>query len=120
VRGLSRAYTLFELDGYFVVDSHITILRTNPQKAVSRYVLYCLAAIGFKNIEALAQGQSGQIELSLPIIGNIKIPLPPLSEQRKIVAKIEHLEAEITALQTATFSPQKNAVLEKYLAATVR
>ncbi|MDR3182380.1 MAG: restriction endonuclease subunit S [Planctomycetaceae bacterium] len=61
-------------------------------------------------------------EISKTEIGNDKIPLPPLSEQRKIVAKIEHLEAEITALQTqtATFSPQKNAVLEKYLAATAR
>lgn len=57
-----------------------------------KYVSDVLCSIGFKEIEALAQGQSGQVELSLGIIGNIKIPLPPKDLQAKIVSEIEKIE----------------------------
>jgi type I restriction enzyme M protein len=47
----------------------------------------------------------------------IKIPLPPLSEQQKIVAKIEKIETQIAELelQLAAVSNQKEVVLKKYL-----
>ncbi len=90
--GTAGRVTLFNLDGIFVVDSHITILRTDTQKVIPAFVLYSLGYIGFKNIEALAMGQSGQIELTLSTIENIRIPLPPLDIQEKIVAEIEILE----------------------------
>ena len=47
----------------------------------------------------------------------IKIPLPPLSEQQKIVSEIEKIEAKIKALETeiSEIHKQKEAVLKKYL-----
>lgn len=65
----------------------------------------------------MATGQSGQIELSLGIIGNIKIPLPPLSEQQKIVAEIEKIEVDINSLESelVAIPAQKEAILKKYL-----
>jgi type I restriction enzyme M protein len=60
--------------------------------ALPKYVLYALAKIGFKNIEMMANGQSGQIELPIETISSIKIPLPPLDVQQKIVAEIEEIE----------------------------
>ncbi|WP_445734133.1 restriction endonuclease subunit S [Mariniflexile sp.] len=47
----------------------------------------------------------------------IKIPLPPLSEQQKIVSEIEKIEAKIKVLETeiAAIPKQKEAVLKKYL-----
>jgi type I restriction enzyme M protein len=116
--GTAGRVTLFNLDGDFVVDSHITILRVNTNVVNPTFVLYVLAEnIGFKNIEAMAQGQSGQIELSLSIIQNIKIPLPPLAEQQKIVAEIENLEGEIQNLQEVLEQTdgQKELVLNNYL-----
>jgi type I restriction enzyme M protein len=108
--GTAGRVTLFNLDGAFVVDSHITILRINQEKALPVFVLYFLAyGIGFKNIEAMAQGQSGQIELSLPIIENIKFPFLPLQEQQKIVSKIIDIETTIQNLQN-----QLEQVLLKY------
>lgn len=89
--GTAGRVTLFNLDGKYVVDSHITILRPDIEKVLPEYVLQCLAAIGFKNIETLALGQSGQIELPIVTIQNIKIPLPPKVVQRKIVSGIEKL-----------------------------
>ncbi len=115
--GTAGRVTQFNLEGDFVVDSHITILRLDPKKALSDYVLYSLAGIGFKTIESMATGQSGQIELSLTIIQNIKIPLPPLSKQQRIVAEIETIEEKIQELeQELTEIPvKKEAILKKYL-----
>ena len=90
--GTAGRVTLFDLDGDFVVDSHITILRPDTKKALPDFVLQCLALIGFKNIESMAFGQSGQIELTLSTIENIKIPLPPIKIQKKIVSEINSIE----------------------------
>ncbi|PWA04569.1 N-6 DNA methylase [Flavobacterium psychrotolerans] len=115
--GTAGRITLFNLEGVFVVDSHITILRPNKEIVLPDFVLQSLAKIGFKNIEAMAMGQSGQIELTIPTIQNIKIPLPPISEQQKIVSKIEKIEAKITALkiEIASIPKEKEVVLKKYL-----
>lgn len=47
----------------------------------------------------------------------IRIPLPPLSEQQKIVSEIEKIEAKIKVLETeiAEIPKQKEAILKKYL-----
>ncbi len=47
----------------------------------------------------------------------IKIPLPPLSEQKKIVSDIEKIEEEIKILETqiAEIPKQKEEILKKYL-----
>ena len=115
--GTAWRVTQFCLDGEFVVDTHITILRLDNSKALSDYVLYSLANIGFKNIEAMATGQSGQIELSIGTIWNIKISLPPLAEQQRIVTEIEQIETEIGTLESelASIPVQKEAILKKYL-----
>ncbi len=115
--GTAGRVTLFDLEGYFVVDSHISILRLNKEKALPEYVLYSLAEIGFKEIEAMATGQSGQIELSLPTIQNIRFSLPILTEQQKIVTEIKKIEAQIEKLEKELSEvPQKKAsILKKYL-----
>ncbi len=115
--GTAGRVTLFDLDGEFVVDSHITIVRLNQDMVVPKYVLYALANIGFKNIEAMATGQSGQIELGLPTVNEIKIPLPPIEKQREIVAEIEKIESEMQTLENeiADAETQKMNILEKYL-----
>ncbi len=115
--GTAGRVTLFDLDGDFVVDSHITIVRIDNSKATPKYIMYALANIGFKNIEAMANGQSGQIELTLPTIKSIRVPLPPLDKQKEIVAEIETIEMEIKNIQDEIkqLSEQKKAILEKYL-----
>jgi type I restriction enzyme M protein len=90
-KGTAGRVTLFELAGNFVADSHITILRPNP-KLLPRFGLYSLERMGFKTIEALAQGASGQIELTLDTIGQIQIPLPPLAIQQQIVTECEAVD----------------------------
>lgn len=115
--GTAGRVTLFDLDGDFVVDSHITIVRLKQEKVVPKYVLYALANIGFKNIEAMATGQSGQIELALPTVNAIKIPLPPFEKQKEIADQIIAIEKEMQKLQAeiASAEERKQAVLDKYL-----
>jgi restriction endonuclease S subunit len=76
--------------------------------------------IGFKNLESLALGQSGQIEISFETIASFKIPFPPLDIQQKIVAEIEVLEQkeekakkEIEALKIDIFEKVDNNI-QKY------
>lgn len=115
--GTAGRVTLFDLDGDFVVDSHITIVRLNQEKVLPKYVLYALANIGFKNIEAMATGQSGQIELTLPTVNSIRIPLPDINTQKDIVSEIEKIEREMNRLEReiSEMEDQKNKILENHL-----
>lgn len=92
-------------------------MRLDKLKALQKYVLYSLANIGFKNIEKMATGQSGQIELSLSIINDIKIPLPSIEEQQIIVKEIEVAENQITELEEkiVSINGKKQEILKKYL-----
>ena len=89
-----------------------------PRRGVdSHYVLLAMRSPYFRScvLDTAAQG-------TLPIISKgkwerLKIPLPPLAEQRRIVAKVDELMAVLDALQ-ATLSTARN-VSEKLLAATV-
>ena len=110
--------TLFDLNGEYVVDSHITILRIDTEKAIPKYVMYSLANYGFKNIEKLATGQSGQIELSYDAINNITISLPiDITIQKEIVAKMQNIENKITELkkEKKDLLEKKNAILDEYI-----
>jgi restriction endonuclease S subunit len=115
--GTAGRVTLFDLDGDFVVDSHITIVRLDTVKVLPKYVMYAFANIGFKTIESMANGQSGQIELPLETINNIAIPLPSISRQQEIVDEIERVETEIKDIQVklTELKTAKNEVLQKYL-----
>ena len=94
--GTAGRVTYFGENGDFVVDSHITIFRPNQDLILPKYALCALGLIGFDNIENMALGQSGQIELSLDIIGNIKIPVPPIDVQKQIVEEIDKVDKSVS------------------------
>ena len=70
-------------------DSHVTTIRVN-NITFYYYVYYCL-----KNLQSFFEksgdGSTKQKELKPDIIRKVLIPLPPLAEQKRIVAKIEEL-----------------------------
>ena len=82
-------YELSEYE-YVVVDSHVTIVRVigiNPN-----YLLkFLMSPIIQKNLEANASGTTNQIELNTSMVKNQLIPIAPLTEQKRIVAKIDQL-----------------------------
>lgn len=72
-----------------VPDSHVTIIRS-LKNIYSRYVYYVLK-VAQPIFEKQGEGSTNQKELRPATIKNHLIPLPPLAEQKRIVAKIEEL-----------------------------
>jgi len=109
-KGTAGRVTYFDQPGDFVVDSHIAIFRCNA-KALPKFVLYSLERIGFKALESLAQGSSGQIELSIETIGQIKIPLPPLEIQTEVIRACEEIEKATDAAEKTIVGAQREVDL---------
>ncbi len=78
--------------------------------------LYHILKHESKNIESLGAGAT-YLEISKTQISAYKIPLPPLSEQQRIVTEIEQIDVEISVLESelANIPAQKEAILKKYL-----
>ena len=92
--GTAGRVTMFDFEGDYAADNHITIFRPKDE-VLSGYVLFVLGiGIGFKTLEQMANGASGQIELSLETIRNIKIPLPPMSIQQQVVIECERINED--------------------------
>jgi len=108
-KGTAGRVTYFDLQGTFVVDSHVSILRPN-NLLNPKFGLYSLSRIGFKALESLADGASGQIELTLATIGDIQIPLPPLDIQQQIVSECEAVDSETTTAQTIITTGQQEII----------
>ena len=81
------------------MQRHIGILR--PSKHIDRYYLaYALATnLVFQQATSIATGIA---QKTVPLAGlrRIKIPLPPLAEQRRIVAKVDQLMTLVDQLGT--------------------
>ncbi|HBF3877917.1 TPA: N-6 DNA methylase [Clostridioides difficile] len=97
--GTAGRVTLFNLDGNYVADSHITIIRLNKKLVNTKYIMYSLAHFGFKNIENIARGQSGQIELTYDMIDSLEVSYPQIEIQNKIVNQIEALEEQMASIE---------------------
>ena len=70
-----------------------------------------------KEAEAKTTGASGHRRVPISFYENIKIPVPPISEQQKIVEEIAILEAQIATAQNIIENApaQKAAILKKWL-----
>ncbi len=91
---LGRVAQFLKLDRPATVDSHITIVRPTPDLVFPEYLGYVLK--GRQNeIELLAEGSTGQTELSKLKLANLSIDLPPLDQQKKIANILGSLDEKI-------------------------
>jgi type I restriction enzyme S subunit len=73
------------------VSSHLATIAADATKTEPRFLLYYLSTV---RAQDLIQDQSYP-SLKLPEIGRIEIPLPPLAEQKRIVAMLDEAFAGI-------------------------
>ena len=78
--------------GVAVADSHVTVIRALKKLVLPKYLYYYFSSNTVQSvIEDKADGSTKQKELSTTTIKSYILPLPPLAEQQRIVAKIEVL-----------------------------
>jgi type I restriction enzyme S subunit len=82
------------VNGPVLIDTHISIVRC--ANCLPEYVSRFLSTLhAQKIISDLNVGSTNQLELPRSAIAELQIPLPPMSEQRRIAARIDELFAEI-------------------------
>ena len=106
-----------ELDGKSLTENAGKIMLEDYNPVTQKYLLEILQTDDVKKQIEERTNAVGVPKLALKRIETIKIPLPPLEEQQKIVAKIEKIEQQIAELETQlnAIPSQKEAVLKKYL-----
>jgi type I restriction enzyme S subunit len=103
-------------------QNHLIKFRSN-NKSNGTFVLYfLLSSQGRKQIEEASKSTSGLYTLSLSKVSNLKIPLPPLPEQKEIVRRVEKLLANVDKLEAAykQYSQKLNTLNQSILAKAFR
>jgi len=91
---LGRVSQIYGLKEKATIDSHVTLVRADAKKIDPTFLGY---AIKYKqsDIENLAEGSTGQTELSRDRLREISIPFPTLPEQHAIADVLSALDDKI-------------------------
>jgi type I restriction enzyme, S subunit len=109
-----------------VADSHVTVIR--PSNMDSNFIWSYIAAPGIqRRIEpthenSLVSGTTDQVELNTTTVAYLAMPVPPLPEQQRIVAKVDELMALCDQLKASLNNAQSiqthlaDAIVEQAMA----
>jgi len=82
--------------------SYLIRARPDPSRLDSRWAALALSAPPLRAvIESRAATTAGQYNLNLASLRSLEVPLPPLADQRRLVADIERVESVIEAMSEA-------------------
>lgn len=107
-----------------VADSHVTVLRSGEN-----ILLFLKAFLSSPSIQErmspeaekpLVSGTTNQVELNTTAVKALVVPLPPLAEQHRIVAKVDELMALCDQLETQhSDAAEAHEKLVKHLLSTL-
>ena len=107
-----------------VADSHVTVIR--PLKLSSNFLWCYVAAPGIQlrinpeHEKSLVTGTTKQVELNNSSVISLAVPIPPLAEQHRIVAKVDELMALCDQLEQQQIeSSDTHQILVETLLATL-
>jgi type I restriction enzyme, S subunit len=102
------------ISGKSWVNNHAHVLRAVEDVSTNRFLLYALNATDYRE----AVNGTTRLKLTQAAMRELTLPIPPLAEQRRIVAAIEEqftrLDAGVAALKRA------QVALKRYRAATLK
>ncbi|MFB9084505.1 restriction endonuclease subunit S [Deinococcus wulumuqiensis] len=87
--------TAFRIEGKTWVNNHAHVLRPHREVLDDQYVVHCLIE---RDLQPFITGMTVP-KLNQARLNSIPIPLPPLAEQRRIVARIDQLMARCDELE---------------------
>lgn len=98
---IGRACILTQNAIGFPFDSHVLVVRVKKDKVLPALITYYLRSPGGQEAIEDSKGAktTKQTELGTTKLGEIIIPLPPLPEQRCIVAYLDELQAKVDTLR---------------------
>lgn len=102
---------IYTLDDVANINQAVCILRCKPELISNIYLMNLLNSPFLKKILHSNEVNSARANLSLGFFSNLIIPLPSLSEQKAIVAKLDALSAETKKLEA--IYKQKLVALEE-------
>lgn len=99
---LGRAAIFRGIQGYTeaVADSHVTIIRS-PYYSANLLHSWIASSFVQKRLNEMFTGSTNQVELPRGEIVATPIPVPPLPEQRRIVAKLDALQSRSSIAREA-------------------
>lgn len=106
---------VFLEDEPVVFQRSVAVLKPNVSLVYSRFLMYGIIAL---NIEKLGRG-AAQKGVYLKQLSNISVPLPPLSVQKEIVARLDKLSENVKRLEAnykqiiANCDELKKSILKK-------
>ena len=95
----------------------IRIRPINDNDVDSKFLCYFLRTDFVRNKIISESGGSNIKSLNQTVLSSIKVPLPTLTEQQKIVSQITEIENKIAVLEStiSNIPQQKEVILKKYL-----
>ncbi|MGL4832725.1 MAG: restriction endonuclease subunit S [Propionibacteriaceae bacterium] len=103
------------------VDSHVTVVKADRVQAEPTLLSY-LVFPRQSEIEDMAEGSTGQTELSPDRLGSLELPVIPMVEQESIEPKLLVLEekAHAAALETAKLEALRDTLLPELMSGRLR
>lgn len=97
---LGRAVVFNQSDDKYVADSHVTIVRPNQNKVLTKFLYYIIRSNSFQDFiyTTCVSGSTNQIELSRERLRELTLDLPEIKTQERIT---EFLDQKITKIDEA-------------------
>jgi type I restriction enzyme M protein len=109
---------LFDLDGDYCFASYLVRVAPDPKQVLPLFLTLMMNSGEFQQeAKGKASKSINQANINATVMRNIKVPISPLAEQKRLVAEVEKLEQAIAAAQNvlAAAAARKQAVMQRYL-----
>lgn len=87
-----------DVDGTMVCAYHLTLLRPNQEMVVPKYLYWSLLTVGVEDHWRTRANGVTRYSLTSSATDSLRIPLPPIDEQRRIVEHLDEVTAEIDSM----------------------